>query len=110
MPGRVRGRQPWLYLGGDWAASDILVPKTEVEDWGNSGVKIEVGDRRRKESKWKGRVSEGELPEKTGEWEFERVREKERYKDSRRVKEKERWWWRRRSEKRNTSSSEKRRR
>lgn len=31
MPGGVRSRQPWLYLGADWAASDILGPEKEAE-------------------------------------------------------------------------------
>lgn len=41
MPGGVRSRQPWLYLGADWAASDILRPEKEAEGW---GVKEKVAE------------------------------------------------------------------
>lgn len=46
MPGGVRSRQPWLYLGADWAASDILGPEKEAEGGYEQG----------KECKWEGRA------------------------------------------------------
>jgi len=64
MPGGVRSRQPWLYLGADWAASDILGPEREAGDGGKSGWVLgdrERGERRREEEevKSKGRSVSG---------------------------------------------------
>lgn len=62
MPGGVRSRQPWLYLGADWAASDILGPEREAggrrrrrEEGGRSVSGRGRGERR----------GEGGLQEKT---------------------------------------------
>lgn len=68
MPGGVRSRQPWLYLGADWAASDILGPEKEAgrdrgkrrENGGVGGGGGKGGDERGKECKWEGRAREGE--------------------------------------------------
>lgn len=86
MPGGVRSRQPWLYLGADWAASDILGPEKEAgrdrgkrrEDGG--GKEEEGGYERGKECKWEGRAREKELPElpEKTKRNSEEVKEKER--------------------------------
>lgn len=84
MPGGVRSRQPWLYLGADWAASDILGPEKEAGGIGARGGKM--GGERRKEVMSEGRSVSGraeqgrarpELPEKTKR-NSEEVKEKER--------------------------------
>lgn len=84
MPGGVRSRQPWLYLGADWAASDILGPEKEAgrdrgkrrEDGGGGGKEVMSEGR-----SVSGRAEQGrarpELPEKTKR-NSEEVREKER--------------------------------
>lgn len=46
MPGGVRSRQPWLYLGADWAASDILGPEREAGILGEEGEGKGGGRRR----------------------------------------------------------------
>ena len=51
MPGGVRSRQPWLYLGADWAASDILGPEREARDSGGGRKEEEGGHERGKECK-----------------------------------------------------------
>lgn len=63
MPGGVRSRQPWLYLGADWAASDILGPEREAGDGGKSGWVLGEGEGRgrgeKEEVKSKGRSVSG---------------------------------------------------
>lgn len=71
MPGGVRSRQPWLYLGADWAASDILRPEKEAEEWG--GEEGEGG----------GRYTSGGG---TGKWEEARV-----VREDRAIGMKEKW-------------------
>lgn len=81
MPGGVRSRQPWLYLGADWAASDILGPEREAGSKGSRGRErgrwkvMSKG----KGCKWEGRVRGGpELPEKAGVWECVKARGKKK--------------------------------
>lgn len=79
MPGGVRSRQPWLYLGADWAASDILGPEKEREKErkeseegegrGGGRGKGGTGGGGRRSGMWEGGSEEregAELPEEAG--------------------------------------------